>query len=141
MPKAQGITSTFEKATGSKDSCTNFREQGQDSSHLKLCWGFSSRGTGDRNHGFRQGGSWKGKGWKQARGANQCCAELGFWRLLKQLPWLETLLPYPAMVPQTKDVKDMGPTTLTLRHNSWRPHPAVAVRISQDSFPLLCTLT
>lgn len=43
MPKAQGIMSTFEKATGSKDSCTNFREQGQDSSHLKPCWGFSSQ--------------------------------------------------------------------------------------------------
>lgn len=86
----------FEKATGSKDSSTNIRAQGQGSSHPEPCWNVSSQGPGDGNSGFRQGGSWESK---ELEGGKQRSAELGSWRLLNLLPQPGTLLRYPCCGP------------------------------------------
>lgn len=137
MPEKQGIMSVFEKATGSKDSSTNIRAQGQGSSHPEPCWNVSSQGPGDGNSGFRQGGSWESKeleGGKEDR--KQRSAELGSWRLLNLLPQPGTLLRYPCCGPA--DQACGSHAELVPRDNSWRPHPAVAIRMSQDPFLLLC---
>lgn len=137
MPEKQGIMSMFEKATGSKDSSTNIRAQGQGSSHPEPCWNVSSQGPGDGNSGFRQGGSWESKepeGGKEDR--KQRSARAGFLEATEPASTARD----SAQVPLLWSCRPGGwvPRWLAPRDNSWRPHPAVAIRKSQDSFLLLC---
>lgn len=75
------------------------------------------------------------KSWKEVRGLRVLC-RAGF------LEATETAFRASdsAWVPLLRYCRPgiWAPHWLTPRDNSWRPHPAVAVRMSQDSFLLLC---